>query len=317
MLNNNFIRVITFISIILLFFAVSVYDPSVYAKIQAIEDDSLAQINGESGVTLSLNLTVSSVATSVSLGNSIGQYIEFVGDGGTTANALIIGNSTTLHDGFGVSTNVIMNVGTSGGQTWLSINGLALPSTAGGINIYADNLTIVNPVQGNLPAIGNIAITGIVLGQGVTVTGASTLSGVSPVAMNITGHSGGVTMNASLAAYVKSLTWYLNTSGTTMSLSNIYVYAANDDLAGTTQNSWTSPLVGNAAMSMTMDIGSNGSANGTILAINAPMSASMRVGNLNMGGTDFGPLEMNGMSVTRCLVTIRHLNANDLSSMTW
>lgn len=316
MLNNNFIRVITFISIILLFFAVSVHDPSVYAKIQAMEDDSLAQINGEAGVTLSLNLTVSSVATSVSLGNSSGQYIEFIGDGGTTANALIIGNSATLHDGFGVSTNVTFDVGTSGGQTWLSINGLTLPSsTANGINVYANNLTIVD--GSTITGLGNLAITGIVLGQGVTVSGAPSLSGVSPVAMNITGHSGGVTMNASMAAYVKSLTWQLNTSGTTASFSNIYVYAANNDLEGTTQDSWTTPRTGNAAMSMTMDIGSNGSANGTILAINESMSASIRVGNVNMGGTNFGPIEMNGMSVSRCLITIRHLNANDLTSMTW
>lgn len=311
MLNNNFIRVITFISIILLFFTVSVYDPSVYAKIQAIEDDSLAQINGESGVTLSLNLTVGSVATSVSLGNSSNQYIEFVGDG-TPGNALIIGNSAAPKDGFGVSTNVTIDVGTSGGQTWLSMNGLALPSsTANGINVYAGNLTIVDPTGGT-QHLGNIAISGIVLGQGVTVSGAPNLTGVSPVAMNITGHSGsGITINASMAAYVKSLTWYLNTSGGTMSLSNIYVYSYTQDNGGTTQDSWNQITTGNAMINnMTMDIGSNGSANGTILAINAPMSASIRVGNAYMGGTNFGPIESNGMTVSRCIVTIRNLNAS-------
>src|SRR5208283_424061 len=68
--SHNFVRIITFISIFLLFFGVSVYAP-VYAKMEAMDEDSLSQVEGQEGVTLGLNLTVSTVVTGFSFGNDL------------------------------------------------------------------------------------------------------------------------------------------------------------------------------------------------------------------------------------------------------
>ena len=48
MKKYNFVKVITFISILILFSAQSVYDPSVHARMNKIEDESL-RLNVKNG----------------------------------------------------------------------------------------------------------------------------------------------------------------------------------------------------------------------------------------------------------------------------
>ena len=49
----------------------SVYDSPVYAKMKAMDEDALWQVEGQEGITLGLNLTVSTVVTGFSFGNVI------------------------------------------------------------------------------------------------------------------------------------------------------------------------------------------------------------------------------------------------------
>jgi hypothetical protein len=311
MLKYNFIRIIAFISVILLFFSVSVYDPSVYAKTQIMEDGYLAQIDGESGVTIGLDLNVRSVATNVIISNTDGESI--------TLNNLNIGNGAGGN--FHVSTNIITDIGTAGGRTWLSTDGLSLPSSAEGICVTATDITVVGTATQHL---GDLAIKGIFMGRDVTtVNGAAiypTLTGTSPSYTLMSAHSSGtgIDIYSSQATYVDNLTWTINTaasSTSTFALSGIYLYGASTSIADGDPANWGATLTGNAIIGSngtgydyaSIDVGSNGSANGTILRLSLPQHSSMRIRNIYLGGTSFRGTATDNLSMYRLNITVRNV----------
>src|SRR5208283_2202647 len=162
LLSYDFVRIVTFISILLLFFGVSVYDSPVYAKMKAMDEDSLSQVEGQEGITVGLNLTVSTVITGFSFGNDLTSALAQSINVGT----LTIGNGAG--EGFGINTNLTIDIGTNTtyNRTWVYLNGLVLPSTDTGICISANDISVT--VNSSTWTLGNIDIIGLYMGRSVT-----------------------------------------------------------------------------------------------------------------------------------------------------
>ena len=337
MLNYNFIRASAFTLIILLIFSVSVYDPSVYAKMQVMEDDHLAQIEGEAGVTLGLNLTVRSVANNISISNGTGAGMNDAINLGlptSTSGSVFIGDGADPSLNFSVSTNIISDIGTSGGRTWLSTSGVMLPSSANGIGVKINQLNA--KVDGTIYNLGpnltsgspSLLITGIFMGRDVTQVGATaitpTLTGTSPMYTRIGVHDGsagkkaGVSFYSETATYIRHLRWDWGEGGYAddqLNISGIYLYGYADTDIGMDNNNWGTTMTGNMKIGhngtavdyATIDVGSNGSPSGTILRLSMPNSGNMRIKNFTMGSDNFGSIASEGQNFTRLIITVRNL----------
>jgi hypothetical protein len=334
MLRYN-IKVVAFISVFLLFFAVSVYGPSVYAKMKVMEDDYLSQVEGEAGVSMDLNVTVRVVSDTLKISNDAGDYIQssvFTIDNGSGGNISVTGSSNT-------------DVGSSAGRTWLYMT----TPTITNMRVYAPNLTVssiyytrtidndnisANTPSGPLPYnLGALSISGIYLGQSVAT---SQMTGANPVAytagatpyVRIGAHSGstGIDMYSASGGYIDNVTWTYGTGATaSVNVSGIYMYAANDDLdRGANVNSarlnnsstWDTPygnmIIGgnnvDAVNYATIDVGSN-TTDGAILKISAPMSGNQRVRSFTINGKNLGPLISDNINLYTFKLTIRNLNS--------
>gem|GEM_PF-2413559 len=327
MLRYN-IKVVAFISVFLLFFAVSVYGPSVYAKMKVMEDDYLSQVEGEAGVSMDLNVTVRVVADTLKISNEAGDYIQssvFTIDNGSGGNISVTGSANT-------------DVGTSAGRTWLYMT----TPTITNMRVYAPNLTVssiyyartysngsmtANTASGTLADnLGSLSISGIYMGTSVTgITPNYTMGGTPFVRIGSHSGSTGIDIYSEQAMYIDNLTWTYGTGTSALvSVSGIYMYAANDtyDKTGATSmllnnaSTWDTPygnmiIGGNNVDSVsyaTIDVGSN-TTNGTILKISAPMSGNQRVRSFTMNGFSFGPFISDNMNLYTLKLTIRNLNS--------
>jgi hypothetical protein len=303
MLRNN-IRVITFISIFLLFFAVSVYGPSVYAKMKVMEDDYLSQIEGEAGVTMGLNVTVRVVADTLKISNDAGEYIQSIGfgiDNGSGGNLTI--NSSTTQD-----------VGTSGTRTWLKMTSPTIEN----MRVYASGLTVSSST--GTYGVGDLSITGIYMGSNVTTVTPNYIMGSTPY-FRIGAHDGsagkgsaGFDIYSEQAMYINDLTWTYAT-GKTVNVSGIYMYAANTNIPSGTPSGWVT-LTGDMIMGSNgsgedlarVDVGSNTS-NGTILRISMPTYGSTRIRSFTMNGQNFGCIASDNTRLYTLNLTLRNLNS--------
>ncbi|MGP8154819.1 MAG: DUF6160 family protein [Smithella sp.] len=321
--GHNFTGIIPFISILLLFFAVSVNDP-VYAKMP-MDDDSLAQIEGQEGITIGLNLTVSTVVNGFSFSNDSGQSINIgsieIGDG--------------AGGGFGVNTNLTLDIGTntigtntigSDNQTWVYLSGLVIPSTNTGICISANDITIT--ANSTTWTLGDLDITGLYMGRSLTTITPNYIAGAAPWLMLGADSYSGIAFYAGMGMYINNVMFaYSSTEG--MNISGIYIYGASPTNLPASGNPANWPaLTGNAQIGgifntyaadgtingtynagpATLDVGSNSSnTNGTEISLNLPMALSVRVKDVQMNSTDFGPMALDNLILYRNTITFRNL----------
>ena len=293
MLKDNFKKIITFISIFLLFFASSAHDNFVYAKMKAIDDNDLAEIQGAQGVTVGLNLTVGTVSgvnTSLTLSDEGGAYISLPW--------FTIGNGSGGN--FGINTNMTVDVGTNSGRTWVYMNGIVLPSTAGGIGISSNGVDI------NGQVIGNVAATGLYLGQSVASAG-YTLGNVPWVRLGTHSGSQGFEGYSEMGAYLDKVVFTASTASN-LTISGLYVgsaasYASGDASIGINV---TSPGV-SAANPFGIDVGTNGT---TMVRLSLPMAASIHINDILMTGngnsTHWGAIDLDNVIFYRQWVSIRN-----------
>jgi hypothetical protein len=318
--SYNFVRIVTFISILLLFFGVSVYDSPAYAKMKAMDEDSLSQIEGQEGITLGLNFTVSSVLTGkFSFGNDLTTALAQSINVGTVT----IGNGAG--EGFGIDTNLTIDVGsnTTDNITWLYLSGLVLPSTDTGICIAANDIGVT--VNSNTWTLGNIDITGLYMGRSLTTLTPNYIAGDAPW-LSLSGSTsggGGIVFYAGMGLYINNVKFAYTTDS--MNISGIYIYGASPNIATGTPASWPA-LTGNMQIGgvfntydihgnftgtyntgpATFDVGSNSS--GTEIIFNLPMALSVRVKDFQMDSThDFGPMALDNLIIYRNTVTFRSL----------
>ncbi len=327
MKKYNFIRVITFISVLLLFFAQSVYDPSVHAKMQKIEDESLSEISGESLYT-GFNWTVRAVANG---GLSIG-------DGTTSPDSINIGyleiGNGTAGGNFGINTTMRWDVGSSGGQVWHLGGGFVFPSaaTTEGMGLIANNI-FVRINNGTAVYLGtNVILKGFYFGQAVTSAtpdfmpfAGSSYDSPWILISNHGGDNAGFKFYGEVGAYINSLTYSWN--GTrSVAASGVYVYGLmNETISNpTSPGSWSNrngmtkiggdfptyntsgAVSGSTSRYATVDVGTN-SAGKTALSLNLPMAGSIRISNVSFGALNWGPIALDDIIFYTNRVNIRDL----------
>jgi hypothetical protein len=318
----NFVRIVTFISILLLFFGVSIYDSPVYAKMKAMDEDSLSQVEGQEGITVGLNLTVSTVVTGFSFGNDLTSALAQSINVGT----LTVGNGAG--GDYGINTNLTIDVGTNttDNTTWLYLNGLVLPSNDSGICISANDISVT--VNSTTWTLGNIDITGLYMGRSLTSVTPNYIAGDAPW-LSLSGSpsgGGGVVFYAGLGLYINNVKFAYATDS--MNISGIYIYGASPNVASGDPTSWTA-LTGNMQIGgvfktydkygsvtgthntgpATFDVGSNSSSStGTEVSYNLPMALSIRIKDFQMDSThDFGPMALDNLIIYQNRITFRNL----------
>lgn len=168
MKKYNFIKVIAFISILILFFAQSLYDTSVHARMKQLEDESLSDIDAaalDTDIILNIRVVVNS-------GFSFAQP-----PGGATVDSINIGTieigDANLDAGSSFQTHgsYSWDIGSSANpQVWLLGGNLAFPvqTPGAGLGMNATNVFLYDgPTAHTLP-IGNLTMKGFVYGENVT-----------------------------------------------------------------------------------------------------------------------------------------------------
>jgi hypothetical protein len=319
---NNFIRVITFISVFILIFAAFAYDSSVQAKMKAITEEDLAQIEGEAGLTIGLNLTASAVATNVSLGDGAGESINLP--------SLVVGGSGAGGT-FAVATNLTVDIGANSGRTWIYMGNIVLPSGTGGVNVTSSNVNIVES-SGNR-TLGNLALTGVYLGRTVTGITQPSLANVTAAWMRMGPHAsgGGLELYASLGAYVDQIQYTQNTAGRALTIRGLYIYNPTYGTywaSGTDPLTWDDGMTGNGLIGgsyrtyyvngtlrpttsnvstvASMDIGASGST--TLFKLSQPMAITLKVRSFQIDPTtSYGPIMLDNAIFYRSDFLLRNL----------
>jgi hypothetical protein len=336
MIKYNFIRVITFISILVLFFAQSVYDPSVHAKMQRMEDENLSEINAAALDIEMTNLTVRSVVTDLfRLKDGQAPYDS------VNIGSMEIGNGTA-GTGFTINAMMSWDLGAKDdtGQTWILGTNMFFPYNNRGLGIIANNLYFGDngtaTTLGNYLPIGNsLIVKGISFGQDVTATPSLNASFVSPftapwVIISSEGSSNrGLEFYSELAGFVDNVTYYWNNNindASSLRISGVYIYGMTNEVAGGDSSAWTTR---NGAMKLggsyptynvttgaatgstdtlygSIDVGSN--ATNTKVFISLPTAGSVRVKNFWFGNRNWGPIAIDDLVFYTNKVIFKDLN---------
>ena len=325
MLNYNFVRIITLSWFFLLFFAPSVYDPSVYAKMRTISEGDLAQIDAESGITLQLqDINVEVAATSVNIwtssdgtkGISLPNFL--IDNGNGTFSASNLNNSTPFIE----NANIVIDVGTLSNTTWLSIANLTIPSP--GLSISSTNITIIDHDGTNTDkVIGDLKISGVYTmesapstppyartsskagGQGTNLYNEGNFR-VDKVEFLYKGSGATTKMSITSIWLAQSFT------GTTTSPST-WVPVGNSKIGNITPPGGTTTKIayyGTAPLYAGFDFGTSGTT--SAVQFRYPSWGSIRIKDFNMGWgagtyTDFGPIVIDNMHTYQNTITFHQL----------
>ncbi len=126
MFKNNITRII-FCAVAVLLFLV----PSLYSKMKPVSEEDLDRVIAQEGVTLGLDINARASASNVGIYQSAAK-----------AEGLLISTLTIQdaeEDPVGVNTIVNIDVGTSGGRTWMNMNGLNFPNQTGNLPMNYDS----------------------------------------------------------------------------------------------------------------------------------------------------------------------------------
>jgi hypothetical protein len=325
--NCNYIRVIIFLFVFLLSLAPSVHDPVVQAKMQAIDDEELAAIEAEAGLTIGLNVTAYAVATSASLGDSAGEFIIL-------PQLYLYGNGNPAN-GFTMATNLGLDVGSSSaGRAAVYLTNLAMPYGNYGISLLSRNVNIIES-SGNR-TLGNIDILNAFMGRNVTTIGATA---ITPALANVTdswlgvasrASGGGLDLLGRTAMYIDSIHYKASPAAANsgLTVNGIYIYSPSSTAGGLSQtpSAWLADMKGDAYLgggpfptywvngaarsnvttTMTIDAGASGTDYRLKLAL--PMAATIKVRDFSFDGfTSFGPIMIDNIILYRQDIVLRNL----------
>jgi hypothetical protein len=166
MFKNNLTRII-FCAVAVSLFLV----PSLYSKMKPVSEEDLDLVTAESGVTLGLDITASATASNVGIYQSAAQ-----------AEGLLISTLSIQDaegDPVGVNTIVNIDVGTSGGRTWLNMSGLNFPNQTGnlpmnydspnGLHVLATDLQVKDSATTTYTLAHNFYLLGTYIGKNVNL----------------------------------------------------------------------------------------------------------------------------------------------------
>ena len=160
MFKNNITRII-FCAVAVLLFLV----PSLYSKMKPVSEEDLDRVIAQEGVTLGLDINARATADSFGMWQNFNKY-----EGLSIASLFITKklddkdhntsnpgpnvpyngltwNDFPLEEPFRVRTDVNIDVGTSGGRTWLNMSGLNFPDYTGNVSSSTNNYAAPNAVS--------------------------------------------------------------------------------------------------------------------------------------------------------------------------
>jgi hypothetical protein len=316
MTKDKFIIVITLISVLLLLFSQSVYDPSVYAKMQKVDDENLSDVTGEA-LMLDLNVTASAFASDMSINNAEGDYLHF---GPTSIGGdLGVGNTRFY-------SSQLADIGSVPGQTWILLGNLEFPAgnfaSGNTLGLSIGNLSYIGHyyngttrVRDNtLYSIGNVTISGFHYGHNVYGITPWLNCGSPPYIMYSANDDNGLEINGQFGGYINQIRLNWNDVMSSFTATGIYLYydGQSNDIATGLPTGWSTVLNGkmlmgdvmqgfntdgslNAAKNRTVmaaiNIGTSG--NKSIIFMDLPMHGTIRIRNVNMGGFNMGPIAID------------------------
>lgn len=327
MLKSGCIRIIIILLVFVFLTSPLARDPIVQAKMQAIDDEELAMVEAEAGLTVGLNLNAYASATSASLGDSAGEYLNL-------PSLNLFGNGVNSQ-GFTVSAGLNLDIGTSSGRTYIYLSNIALPAGNFGLSLFSSNVNIVE--SGGNRTLGNVGILNVFIGRTVTTVNATAISpalaNVTPAWLRIGPHAsgGGLEGVGQLGGYIDNIR--IDAGGGTpggLSIRGTYIYSATPGTyyaSGTNPATWAQGMQGNAWLGgsfrtyylngnlrpttsnvdtlLSMDIGTNGS---SLMKLSLPMAATIKIRAFSFDGiTSFGPIMLDNVIFYRQDLYLRHL----------
>ena len=176
MFKNNLTRII-FCAVAVLLFLV----PSLYSKMKPVSEEDLDLVTAESGVTLGLDITARATASNVGIYQSSSQA-EGIFLSSLTMIEKLDDQVTGPEEPFRVLTNVNIDVGTSGGRTWLNMSGLNFPDYTGNVSnstspyaapnavsLYFTNLQAKDSATTTYTLAHNVYLYGMYIGKNVNL----------------------------------------------------------------------------------------------------------------------------------------------------
>jgi len=293
-------KITAFVSVLVLFFVLSMPAFIVYAKMKPVEDKDLAEIQGAQGLTIGLDLKIDalpSLGGKLRLTDESGNYIYISGMGLRLTDA----NWSSVN----ITTNVTMDVGANSGRTMVYLGGLVLPTSTS---------YITGSVNINGQDIGALNITNLYIGSNTTndgVGGNLTINSTPWVRFGT--HSNGqqgIEGMASAGVYVNKLNLAVNNNGNSgFFLTDLYIYApTNDSGNANSPTTWTMTgpaLIGyDTSHPFSVDVGSGGGT--TIVRLSLPMAANIRIANVRVSDANFGPISLDNVYFYRQWVDIRN-----------
>lgn len=328
MKKYNVLIVITFISILVMFFAQSAYDPSVHARMNKMEDESLSDVTA-TALDLDMNLTVHTVVDTLfrlrdnaggGTGNSL-QFSRVEMDNGTTGT------------GVNIRTTLSWDLGSSSSKTWIIGTNMTFPYHTNANDSTGMRTLLTRPsvtVGGSQYTIGNtIEISGITSGYdvsslfGTAVTPAldttwdtGFLSGWLFISSEGASGGRGLEGYGQQAAYINRIRYQWNDSGAALTASGLYIYGLANEYASGTPGTWSTRMgsariggsfptynltsgtptgAGTEELYMSADVGSGATgAIGSRVRLDIPMAGGIRLRDFTMGTQSFGPLALDG-----------------------
>lgn len=303
------------------------HDPVVQAKMKVIDDEELAMVEAEAGLTVGLNLTAYASATTASLGDGAGEYLNL-------PSLNLFGNGVNSQ-GFTVNAgNLGLDIGTSSSRTWLYLSNIELPAGNFGLSLFSSNVNIIE--TGGNRTLGNVGILDVFIGRNVTTVNATAISpalaNITPAWLRIGPHAsgGGLEGVGQLGGYINNIR--IDAGGGTpggLSILGTYIYSATPGTSYTSQTptTWSPGMQGNGLLGgsfrtynlngslrpttsnvdtlLSLDIGTNG---GSLMKLSLPMAATIKIRAFSFDGiTSFGPIMLDNVIFYRQDMYLRNL----------
>lgn len=145
----------------------------VYAEKKAITEADLDKVTAESGITIGMDVTVRMVVGS---DNNSADYLGIYQNGnkleGIFANDLkvYLGAAPTADEsqGFPISHNVTVDVGSSGTRTWLNVGGLTMPAADNALRVRLRDIKVRDSVTTDYYLFSHVYLLDLNIGRDVT-----------------------------------------------------------------------------------------------------------------------------------------------------
>jgi len=331
MKKRGFVRTLTLITVFMLFFAQSVYDPTVHARMQKMEDEHLASVDG-AALNIDLRLTARAVAGD---GYTPGMTLSETSGDSVNIGYMVLGNGLTNAGTFSTNTTMSWDIGalTATGQRWLFGSNITFPSSAG-MGLIANDI-YYRDGGGTARYIGNATISGLYFGRAVTSVspnlspsyqaGGGTLTAPWVIISNHGTTNAGFELFSEVAGYVGQVGLVVRgTQGFTAS--GLYIYGLMNETAGSDPGTWGTRLYSlklggpmlyynwgdvtpdgmTSDLHAAIDVGSTAT-NSAFLYMSLPMAGSVRLRNFNFNGNNWGPFAIDDATFYINKATLRNL----------